>query len=211
MITLNPIQKAATWNSYEASAAQYAQNTANLHPLEEAKQFTSKLPSHAKVIDIGCGPGRDAKIFSEQGFEVTGIDFSAKMIELAKEAAPHCTFQVMDIEKLDFPAASFHGAWANCSLLHLSKAKMPSVLKQIHSLLKPKGILYVSVKQNEIDEAFEGDVRYGGIDKYWSYFNPDELAALLTTANFQLLNITRVDKSSNYQSHPIIKILAEKC
>lgn len=204
------MKKLVTLNSYEASASRYATNTTDLHPKEEAQKFIARLPSGAKIIDIGCGPGRDVKVFSGFGFEVIGVDFSAKMIELARQNASSCSFHVMDIEKLAFAPESFHGIWANCALLHVPKQNIPSVLDKMRIILKPKGVLYLSVKQNHIDEFFGADSRYGGLEKYWSFYEPDELVKLLNEAKFQIEDVEIANKRCDYQTHPIIKIFAEK-
>lgn len=203
-------RKITTLNSYEISSAHYEKNTADLHPKEEAQRFMKMLPSHAKIIDIGCGPGRDAKIFSERGFNVTGIDFSSKMIERAKQNVPLASFCVMDIENLTFPAGSFDGAWANCALLHLPKKNIPLVLEKIHCCLKPAGSFYLSVKQSSIGEAFEPDARYGDLKKHWTFFEPGELVKLLELAEFQVMDVAVVNKSSDYQTHALIEIFAKK-
>ncbi len=65
---IDKLCKLFTLNSYDASANQYKKNTESLHPHIEAKQFIGKLPEQATILDIGCGPGRDAKIFSRVGF-----------------------------------------------------------------------------------------------------------------------------------------------
>jgi 8-oxo-dGTP diphosphatase len=204
------MKKLVTLNSYEASASLYAKNTTDLHPKEEAQKFVSRLPNSAKIIDIGCGPGRDAKVFSCYGIEVVGIDFSPKMIELARQNAPGCSFHLMDIEDLVFAPESFHGIWANCALLHTPKQSIPSILSRMHMLLRPKGILYLSVKQDHIAESFEADGRYGGLEKYWSFYEPNELVKLLNEAKFQVVDVEIANKSSDYHTHPIIKIFAEK-
>jgi hypothetical protein len=77
-------------------------------------------------------------------------------------------------------------------------------------ILKPKGILYLSLKQGHIDGSLEADARYGGLEKYWSFYETDELVKLLTEAQFQVVDIAIADKSSEYHTHPIIKIFAEK-
>ena len=64
----NRIRKLATLNSYDATAADYAQNTNALHPVEDARKFLRALPHQGKIIDIGCGPGRDAKVFADHDF-----------------------------------------------------------------------------------------------------------------------------------------------
>lgn len=135
------MKKLVTLNSYEASASHYAKNTIDLHPKEEAHKFIERLPSGAKIIDIGCGPGRDAKIFSDFGFEVIGIDFSSKMIELARQNAPSCSFYIMDIEKLAFAPESFHGIWASCALLHVPKKNISSILDKMHNSETKRGSL----------------------------------------------------------------------
>jgi SAM-dependent methyltransferase len=204
------MKKLVTLNSYEASAFLYAKNTTDLHPKEEAQKFVSRLPNGAKIIDIGCGPGRDAKVFSGFDLEVVGVDFSAKMIELAKQNASSCSFHVMDVEKLTFAPESFHGIWANCVLLHVPKQNIPSILDKMRIILKPKGVLYLSVKQSHIDESFRADDRYGGLEKYWSFYEPDDIVQLLDEAKFQIVDMEMANKRSDYHTHPIIKIFAEK-
>jgi len=204
------IRKLATLNSYEVSALQYAKNTEHLHPEEQAQKFLGMLPRPAKIIDIGCGPGRDAKIFSAMNLDVVGIDFSSKMIEVAKENLPSCSFHVMDIESLKFPPETFNGAWANCSLLHIPKKNIPRVLHKIYQILKQKGFLYISVKQNSIDEILAQDFRYGGLEKFWSFFEQDELTNLLSNAGFFILDTLIFNKNNDYQTHPLISVFAQK-
>lgn len=203
-------RKLVTLNSYDTSVACYAKNTGDLHPKEDAQKFIHSLPSQSKIIDIGCGPGRDAKVFSDHGFEVVGIDFSFKMIEAAQQSVPHGVFYVMDIETLAFPAETFDGAWANCALLHVPKQNIPFVLHKIYTILKPKGSFYLSVKQSHLNEVMEADSRYEGREKYWSFYEPDELINLLMKAKFRIVDVSVANKSAEYHTHPMIKVFAEK-
>ncbi len=79
------------------------------------------------------------RFFQELGFKVTGVDFSAKMIELARKEACKAKFHLMDIEKLEFSKDTFDGAWASASFLHIPKKNMLSVFKSIHAILKAGG------------------------------------------------------------------------
>lgn len=203
-------KKITTLNSYDATVAEYAENTVNLHPSKEAAKFIASLPAHASILDVGCGPGRDANVFASHGFDVTGIDFSSKMIALAKQNAPLCTFYVMDIENLSFPSDSFDGIWASCALLHVPKRNLHTVLERFHTILKTKGSLYLSVKQSHLQETFEKDSRYGGFEKYWSFFQREELVQLLRQANFTVQDEVVSEIMTHYQTHPIIKIFAHK-
>ncbi len=201
---------ALTRNSYESSAEEYAKNVMHLHPKAQGEKFQKMLPDHATILDVGCGSGRDAKIFSEMGLKVVGIDFSSKMIEVAKQTAPQAQFHKMDLEDIRFPQESFDGVWASCSLLHIPKNKIISVLSQIHNLLRKDGVLYLSVKQGA-GEMVEKDQRYGGLEKFWSFFQEDELRDFLVSAGFNIHEICVVGAISSYQTHPRIKVFSKKC
>jgi 8-oxo-dGTP diphosphatase len=203
-------EKIATLNSYDVSASDYAKNTENFHPEEDAQKFIYSLPPHAKIIDIGCGPGRDAKVFSDYGLDVVGIDFSPNMIEIAKQSVPNGSFYIMDMEAIAFPSETFDGVWANCALLHVPKKNISLVFQNIHLILKPKGSFYLSVKQSDRGEIFEGDSRYGGLEKYWSFYEPNELVQLLIEANFRIVDVMITKKPKDYHTHAMIKIIAEK-
>ena len=77
-----------TIEAYNKTALQYAQNVANLQKTAYLTQFVSLLPAKARILDMGCGSGRDAKIFSDRGFKVTGIDLSEKMINISRKNCP---------------------------------------------------------------------------------------------------------------------------
>lgn len=136
-----------TQASYDLSAGQYAQKTEALRHHRECERFFELLPERARVIDIGCGPGRDAHFFAEQGLEVHGIDLSAEMVELARKRVPGAHFTQMAMEELDFPERSFDGAWACASLHHLPKKGLLGVLQSVRRLLKVGGLFYLIVKR----------------------------------------------------------------
>jgi ubiquinone/menaquinone biosynthesis C-methylase UbiE len=87
-------------------------------------------------LDIGCGPGKDAKHFTEQGYDVTGLDLSEGLLKIAKEYCPEATFVQGDIRKLPFPDKSFDGVFACASILHMEKSQLPIVLKETKRVLK---------------------------------------------------------------------------
>ncbi|MGQ3890020.1 class I SAM-dependent methyltransferase [Legionella sp. CNM-1927-20] len=88
------------------------------------------------------GSGRDARIFSEKGLKVYGIDFCSELITISRKNAPLATFKVMDIEEMNFQEASFDGVWSACSLGHLPKNSFPEVLLTINKILK-KGAIFI--------------------------------------------------------------------
>lgn len=201
--------KTVTQESYQKTAHEFARKVENLAPLESIEKFIKLLPSHAKIIDIGCGSGRDAKIFSERGLSVLGIDFCQNLIDIAKKHAPLAQFQMMDIETATFPPSSFDGAWACCSLSHISKKNFPSVLATIHSLLKTNGHLYLTLKKG-IGEVQEKDLRYGDFEKFWSFYEEKEIKELVQKAHFEILEFSVVEINDKYQTHPSLRLFCKK-
>ena len=197
-----------TRKSYESSALDYARNVEGLHPHKEAERFLSLIPSGGTIIDIGCGSGRDVKKFSERGFRVTGIDFSPSMIEIAKRNAPKATFKNIDMHSLDLED-TFDAAWANASLLHISKARFLEVLEKIYSILSDDGLFYIKMKQGS-HEGIEIDARYDNLPKFFSYFEEDELKEVLREAGFELLDVFTTGKESSYQTHPYVHAFCKK-
>ena len=89
------------------------------------------------VLDIGSGPGHIAEAFTQAGCAVTGIDFSASMIDVAKRRYPHITFQEADAEQLPFDAETFDAVVSNFVVHHLARPE--SAFKEVFRVLKPGG------------------------------------------------------------------------
>lgn len=198
-----------TKNSYDSTAFEYAKNVSTFHNKEVADIFLKFLSLKAKILDLGCGPGRDAKIFSDIGLQVTGIDFSPQMIEIAKKTAPHAQFYTMNIESIELPLESFDGVYASASLLHIPKKNLPNVLEKIRSLLKKEGIFYLSIKKGK-GELIEEDVRYNHVKKFWSFFEEDEIQNYLEQAGFEIIELFITEKKNSYQTHAFIHVFCKK-
>lgn len=202
--------KETTQKSYEATAEAFAQNVAHLAPHESIEHFSKLLPINAKLLDLGCGSGRDAKLFSEKGLDVTGIDFSTHLLEIAKKHAPLAHFKLMDIEDLHFAPNSFDGIWAACSLGHVPKDKLPEVLKKIHTLLKENGHFYIALKEGASEELIE-DTRYSDHPKkFWAFYKENELNHLLKNAGFTINDSKTVKSKDPYLTHDAIRIFCMK-
>lgn len=203
------MNKLKTQESYQATAETFALKVADLAPLQSIARFSEMLPKNAVILDVGCGSGRDAKLFIEKGAQVIGIDFSQRMIEIAAQNAPSGQFQVMDIEELEFNACSFDGVWASCSLIHIAKSDLPAVLNKIHAVLKDSGYFYLSLKKGS-GEKFEVDTRYGDYEKFVAYYSESEITEILQAAHFKILECTIVDKHHPYLTHHAIRIFCQK-
>lgn len=198
-----------TRNSYDRTAHEYQGNTLKLLPELKAKAFLSYLAPNSKILDLGCGPGIDAKFFVDKGYKVLGVDISPQMIILARNSVPKAKFVVSDIESLKLNDGSVDAIWASASLLHVSKKAMSSVLTSLYRTLKPGGIFYVSMKMGS-GEELKADDRYGGVEKFWNYVSEKELTDLLVEHRFQILETDTHSKSSSHQTHSWISVICKK-
>jgi ubiquinone/menaquinone biosynthesis C-methylase UbiE len=199
-----------TIQTYDRTVHEYTKNVADLHPKEVSINFLEHIPPGGNILDLGCGSGRDALIFSQGSYQVTGIDLSRGMIEHAKIYAPLATFYQMDMRRLDFKNQSFDGVWAVASLLHLSKRDISTCLSECNRVLKDRGIIYVGVKKG-VGEEFKPDLRYDGeAYKFYSYFSEEEITSSIKNAGFDILTANLTDRQQQYLKHSEIRVLGRK-
>lgn len=132
----------------------YEDSTKELVPKPELEQFLGMLQPGAKVLDAGCAFGRDTEFIKSKGFDVHGIDLSPALIKRARELIPGITFTVKDVRDTGFDDNSFDGIWSNATLLHLNDEDMGKALAEFHRILKPRGILAVSLKKGSGTQQF---------------------------------------------------------
>lgn len=210
MQTVTMSNKEITKASYQATANEFARNVADLVPMVSIEKFIKLLPPKAIIIDLGCGSGRDAKVFTNMGIDVLGIDFCSNLIDIAETHAPLAKFELMDIEKIDLPNDSFDGVWAACSLGHIPKKELSNVLQQIHRILREDGYFYLALKKGS-GEILEKDSRYDGDHKkFWSYYEEDELKNILQLAQFKILDFKLIEKVHSYHTHDAFRIFCRK-
>lgn len=111
------------------------------------------------ILDFGCGPGRDLKVFASLGHWVIGLDGAKCFAQMAR-ADTGCEVWQQDFLKLDLPAGRFDGVFANASLFHVPNRALPRVLGQLHATLKPGGVLFCSNPHGANVEGWDSG-RYG--------------------------------------------------
>jgi SAM-dependent methyltransferase len=140
---------------YEANARDFFQRTFEAGELPQLTDFTNRLPPGARVLEIGCGAGRDARILRERGFRVTATEASPALAALAR-AHSGVEVQVTTFEAMAWPEASFDGVWACASLLHAPRADLPGLLRRIAHALAPGGSLFMSFKHGAGEREANG-------------------------------------------------------
>jgi SAM-dependent methyltransferase len=136
-----------TIDYYNKNAISFYDRTIGVDISKTCDKFLAHLPKNARILDAGCGSGRDSKYFLRKGYTVTAFDASQEMCTLASKetglSVQHLTFQDMPF------IGDFEGIWANASLLHVPYGETKEVYEKIHKALAPKGIFYGCYKYGE--------------------------------------------------------------
>lgn len=156
----------ATLDHYERHARRFRDGTwdhdvsQNINAL--LRHIDAELPY--RLLDFGCGPGRDLLEFTRRGHVAVGLDGSAHFVRMAREASG-CEVWLQNFLTLDLPAAEFDGIFANASLFHVPSRHAPDVLARLFYALKPGGVLCCSNPRGDNQEGWSGE-RYG---TYYDY------------------------------------------
>jgi len=159
--------------------------------IEGTDTFISLLKPGSSVLDAGCGPGIKSKYLSDNSLRVTGIDFSEKLIEIARREVPKAEFMVMGMKDVRGLACEFDAIFMQASLLHIPKREALSVLSGLVSKLKPGGYLYVAVKgvrPGGEEESVLKEDNYGySYERFFSYYSMDELKGYCKSLNLKIV------------------------
>jgi SAM-dependent methyltransferase len=147
------------------------------------------LSGGSRVLDLGSGTGLPtARQFADAGLDVTGVDLSGVMVELARKNVPTGRFHQADIADVrpggSLDLGGFDAVAAFFSLLMLPRAEIPAALRAIHQLLSPGGLFVLSMVEADVDDfaiPFLGNtVRVSG-------YLRDELRKVVEAAGFEIV------------------------
>jgi SAM-dependent methyltransferase len=145
------------------------------YPLWLQTYLLPRLPSRAKVLDLGCGNGVPATRMLAERFDVTGVDISDVQIERARHLVPRCTFIRADMTDLAFPPGSFDAVVAFFALIHVPIDEQPGLLGRIGTWLVPGGLFLATVGRDASTNV--GD--FYGAPMYWSHADASTYCAWL--------------------------------
>jgi SAM-dependent methyltransferase len=129
-----------------------------------------------RILDLGCGPGRDLRTFRDLGHEAVGLDGAARFVDMARNHTG-CEVLHQDFLALALPAAHFDGVFANASLFHVPAQELPRVLRELGVTLRPRGVLFCSNPHGQNEEGWRHR-RYG------TYLDIEAWRAVGTSAGF---------------------------
>ncbi|AJF63005.1 MAG: Methyltransferase protein [archaeon GW2011_AR20] len=130
-----------------------------------------------KILDAGCGPGRDLQYFNEEGLDVTGIDISKGMLRECKRRAGIMGLQ-MDMRKMSFQDNMFDGIWCMSSLSDIPREDSEKTINEFYRILKRGGVVYIAVKSGDGTEIIKKK-KYNDMPRVYVYYKQHELEGLL--------------------------------
>ena len=129
-----------------------------------------------RILDFGCGPGRDLMAFAKLGHEAIGLEGAERFVALARKHSG-CEVWQQDFLHLSLPAEHFDGIFANAALFHVPSQELPRVLRELAATLKPAGVLFSSNPRGDNQEGWSGG-RYG------AYYDLERWRELVSAAGF---------------------------
>lgn len=158
-----------TIDYYNKNAQQFIEGTRSVDFTQVQNMFLELLPHGARILDFGCGSGRDTKYFLDQGYRVDAVDGSPELCKAASEYTGIAVRQMLfqDLSEIE----TYDGIWACASVLHVKKAELLEVFRKMCTAVKNGGIIYVSFKYGD----FEGE-RNG---RYFTDMTEETMSELL--------------------------------
>lgn len=187
---MEPTSQSKTATYYAQNALEYFERTNDLDLGAVYEPFERRLKPGSRILDLGCGSGRDARHFAAQGRSVVALDPCRELLALAARHTPsdlrdRILFVIGSAPELGFSDDQFDAIWACGSLLHLSREEVLPALAECRRILRPSGLFFLAVKAR--DENKDADERARVL------WNPDELGRVAAETPFEVLSISKVD------------------
>jgi len=193
---------------YDALGAGYGEWSARVVDPSRQRlvgELMQQLPEGARVLDLGCGPGRPSTALLAERFDVTGVDISHAQLEIARINVPKAKFIEADLASVDFPDGNFNAVTAFYSLIHLPRTELPGLFERVKRWLRPDGLFLATFSVSDSPE-WTGD--WLGQPMFFSGYDAETNRRLIVEAGFQILTSDEVEIVEPEGPVPFLWVLA---
>jgi 2-polyprenyl-3-methyl-5-hydroxy-6-metoxy-1,4-benzoquinol methylase len=176
---------AATIAYYDQNQKRYFERTHHQMDLSALQEFAMRIHPGGRILDAGCGTGRDLRWFNRMGFAAEGFDASSEMVSLA-QAQSGCRVWQSDLMLTTLSKESYDGIWARHLLSHLPASGCQRAMGTFFAALKSGRILFVSAVEGEGSYEDRKDDPSGPARTLFRY-RSDDFSSLLRQSGFQIL------------------------
>lgn len=171
---------------YDGFADTYEQNRGLFDMSGILDDFYDRLTGKpGRVLDMGCGAGEPfGRFFVDRNWDVTGVDFSGRMLELAGRYVPEMRTVHADMRDVAFDDEAFDAVVSVFSLFHVPRVDHPALFGRFQRWLKPggKALFTYATKAYTGQDEFDGTITFMGQPLYYSHTTPEKLAAQIEAA-----------------------------
>lgn len=171
-------KKSSTLDYYDQYFQEFIDNTFKVDMISIYERFLPLLPKEAKLLDVGCGSGRDTIYFKGKGFQVDSFDGSKNLVKRCQEIGLDTKLTSFE----EFNSDKFYdGIWACSSLLHLNQLELTINISKFLSFLKAEGFFYLSFKYGHGEEMRDG--------RFFKSFDEDTFKTLLDDLDAEVVDL----------------------
>jgi SAM-dependent methyltransferase len=179
--------------AYQADAEAYAAGTATLPEsvARDLDEFAGRVVPGGSVLEIGSGPGRDARELEARGLTVRRTDVTPAFVDLMR--ADGFEADVLD-PLVDDLGGPYDGVWIDAVLMHVARADVPTLFARLAAATRPGGVLYLSTQEGEGDQWLARGHVSG--PRHFTFWQEEPLRAALTDAGWQV-DLLRRSETAN--------------
>lgn len=177
-----------TIDAYERSAKECVVRWNKRRPRRPSLlvEWLEYLPAGTRLLDLGCGGGRDTGDLDLRGYRVVGVDRTSALLSAGRRRYRSLPLVRADLRQLPFHAMSFDGLWAAASLMHLPKPEARRILADLCKLVRPGGLFAATVTYG-MKSRLVTDGWVPG--RYFARWKKDELARVVRRAGWTILEL----------------------
>lgn len=193
---MEKIQK-EIYDAYEKIAEEYDKALWDDMPYNNQIDKFLSLVNGRDILDIGCAMGSFTKYVADKGYNIEGIDFSPKMIEIANKKVKNAKFYTMDMTDIKLNK-KYDGIMIINSTIHIEKKDMIKIFEGFKKVLKENGILLIILQEGKgeryVDEPLDINVK-----EFVNFYEIDEIKEVFDKCNFEIIDMEEIKEYADFE------------